>query len=132
MALSTPRTTKLLSLLAVTAALLAPATPTLAQSYQDTPLMVVRFNQPRLNYQQSLYNVLTRALETKPDVFFNVIALVPQVGNPSVDQKLQADAQGKAGGLVGEMVRMGIPQNRLRVTYQKAGVEYPEVHVFVQ
>lgn len=106
--------------------------PAAAQSHLDTPLMVVRFNQPRLNYQQSLYNVLGRALEAKPDVFFNIIALVPQSADASVTQKLQAQTQANAGTIVGDMVRMGIPQNRLRVSYQRAGIEYPEVHIFVQ
>lgn len=131
MALFHRRIIRFMSLFAAILVFMAPISAS-AQTFQDTPLMVVRFNQPRLNYQQSLYNTLTRALQAKPDVFFNVIALVPQGGNASLDQKLQADAQGKTGALVGDMVRMGIPQNRLRVTYQKAGVEFPEVHIFVQ
>lgn len=104
-----------------------------AQSYTDTPLLVVRFNQDRIYYQQALYNAVSRALEAKPSVLFNIVAVVPESSNDSFNRQSKADTQMRTGTLVGDMVKMGVPQSRLRVSYQKSTTApSPEVHIFVQ
>lgn len=124
---------KLLKSIAVGGVLCTMATSAFAQAYTDTPLLVVRFNQDRVYYQQPLYNAVSRALEAKPSVLFNIVAVVPQSSSDSFNQQAQANTQARAGTLVGEMVKMGVPQSRLRVSYQKSTfAEVPEVHIFVQ
>lgn len=102
-------------------------------SHLDTPLMVVRFNQDRIYYQQPLYNAIARALEAKPGVTFNIITLIPQTGNAKQDKKSTVDAQTSTNALVGDMVKMGVPQNRIRVSYQNGNnIESSELHLFVE
>jgi hypothetical protein len=117
------------------AALCALATAAHAQgaSHYDTPLMVVRFNQERVYYQQPLYGALSRALQAKQGVVFNIISLVPETGNKRADKKLMEDARKTTGVFVSDMMKMGIPENRIRVSYQgDRGVEANEVHMFVE
>lgn len=117
------------------AALCALATAAHAQgaSHYDTPLMVVRFNQERVYYQQPLYGALSRALQAKPGVVFNIISLVPETGNKRADKKLMEDARKTTGVFVSDMMKMGIPESRIRVSYQgDRGVEANEVHMFVE
>lgn len=125
---------KLAKGVAIGAVLCGMATSALAQaSHSDTPLLVVRFNQDRVYYQQPLYNAVSRALEAKPSVLFNIVAVIPQTDSESANQQSQAATQARAGTLVGEMVKMGVPQSRLRVSYQKSTfAQAPEVHIFVQ
>ncbi|MBM3617341.1 MAG: hypothetical protein FJX23_02215 [Alphaproteobacteria bacterium] len=126
-------TRKLAKTAAVGAILCSMAASAAAQSHSDTPLLVVRFNQDRVYYQQPLYNAVSRALEAKPSVLFNIVAVVPQTSSESANQQAQANTQARAGQLVGEMVKMGVPQSRLRVSYQKSTfAQTPEVHIFVQ
>jgi hypothetical protein len=102
-------------------------------SYVDTPLMVVRFNQSRVYYQQPLFNAVSRALEAKPDVIFNVITVVPQTGSSHTNEKFAAEARRDTSVFVTDMVKMGIPQSRIHVSYQNApNVESNEVHLFVE
>lgn len=109
------------------------ASPAFAlNSHTDTPLLVVRFNQERVYYQQPLYNAVASALQAKPDVLFNIVAVVPQTGNSSADERLEKETQVRTGTLVGDMVKMGVPQSRLHVSYQKSPAASPEVHIFVQ
>lgn len=111
------------------------ALPTVAaaQTYADTPLLVVRFNQDRVYYQQSLYSVISRAVQAKPSVMFNIITLIPQTGDSSFDKKSTVEAQTNTNTLVRDMVQMGVPQNRIRVSYQNgSNLQSSELHMFVE
>lgn len=111
------------------------AVPTVAaaQTYADTPLLVVRFNQDRVYYQQSLYSVISRAVQAKPSVMFNIITLIPQTGDSSSDKKSTVVAQTNTNALVRDMVQMGVPQNRIRVSYQNgSNLQSSELHMFVE
>lgn len=102
-------------------------------SHYDTPLMVVRFNQPNLYYQQQLYNVVSRALQAKPDVMFNIVSLVPETQDAALNQRIGTDARNSTGGFIANLVQMGVPQNRIRVSYQPGyNIESNEVHLFVE
>lgn len=117
------------------AASLVMATSAQAQtaSYMDTPLMVVRFNQDRIYYQQPLYNAVANALQAKPSVMFSIISLVPQTGDKYADEKLDADARRSTALFVNDMRKMGVPESRIRVDYQQApNVTSNEVHLFVE
>lgn len=122
-----------LVLSAATVCALATAAHAQGASHYDTPLMVVRFNQGRVYYQQPLYSALSRALEAKPGVMFNIVSLVPETGDKRTDKKLAEDARRTTGVFVSDMVKMGIPQNRIHVSYEgNRGVESNEVHLFVE
>lgn len=104
-----------------------------AASHLDTPLMVVRFNQERIYYQQPLYNAIASALEAKPGVMFNIITLIPQVGNEAADKKSTVSAQTNTNMVVRDMVKMGVPQSRIRVSYQNgSNLQSSEMHLFVE
>lgn len=102
-------------------------------SHLETPLMVVRFNQDRVYYQQPLYNAVSNALQAKPGVMFNIISLVPDTGDARANSKLKESAERSTGQLVGDMRKMGIPDSRMRVSYQSTpSVSSNEVHLFVE
>lgn len=103
-----------------------------AQSHFDTPLMVVRFNQERIYYQQPLYTAISRAVDAKPGVVFNIITVIPQTGSERDQQKSTVAAQTNTNTVVQDMVKMGVPQNRIRVSYQTGHVEFSELHLFVE
>src|SRR3546814_6499297 len=42
---------------------------------------VIRFDRPNVQYEQPLYSAVSRALERRPDAFFDVVAVSPQSGN---------------------------------------------------
>lgn len=104
-----------------------------AGSHQTTPLIIVRFNQRSVYYQQPLYNAVSRAMQVKPGVRFNVVSVVPVAGDADTDSQLQDVARANTGRLMQDMLQMGVPQNQLTVSYQtSAAVETNEVHIFVQ
>lgn len=111
----------------------APIAGACAQSHLDTPLLVLRFNQERIYYQQPLYTAISRAVQAKPGVMFNIITLIPQTGDARDNQQSTVAAQTNTNMVVRDMVKMGVPQSRIRVSYQNgSNLDSSEMHLFVQ
>lgn len=98
-----------------------------------TALVVVRFNQPQVYYDQQLYSAISKAVAIKPDLLFEVVSYAPATGNPTTDQQWQALAGSHTRGVIDTMVGMGVPMARITVTGQsRSGLRYDETHVFVR
>ena len=105
---------------------------TLAQTQGLQPLVVIRFNQPRVYFDQQLYGAIAKALEIKPDLTLDVVSLAPSVGNAETDKKWQAVAGRNTRTVIDAMKEMGVPMNRINVTGQsQPGLRYDETQVFV-
>jgi hypothetical protein len=99
----------------------SPATS--AQAASGRPLVIIRFNQRNVQYQRPLYQAVSRALNTAPDVHFEVISYMPS--RPAEPQQL--------GGVVGTLQSMGVTQQQFSATTQAApNATYEEVHIFVR
>lgn len=105
--------------------------PAMAQAVETgtenrRPLVIVRFNQPRVYFEQSLSNATQRALEIKRDVMFELVQLVP----PGAAQKT---AQQNLARVVTVLRDTGVPDSNIRIRRATSEeVASDEVHVFVQ
>jgi hypothetical protein len=107
--------------------LLLPLAAWAMADHMTTPLVVIRFNQPRVYYEQPLYTAMNRALQAKPEVRFNVIHYFP----PRPALKAQGDRQFQR--VLGTIRQMGMPEARLNITSQAdAALNYSEVHIYVR
>lgn len=108
-------------------ALMIPALAAAAADHFTTPLVVIRFNQPRVYYEQPLYTAMNRALQAKPEVRFNIIHYFP----PRPALKAQGERQFQR--VLGTIRQMGMPESRLNITSQAdATLTYSEVHLYVR
>jgi len=111
-------------------ALLAPAQ---AATGGEKALVIVRFNQARVYFDQQLYGAVAKAVAVKPDVTFAVVSYAPVTGDADVDTKWQAVASRNTQAVLNSMQKMGVPASRMEVTgQQKLGLKYDETHVFVR
>jgi hypothetical protein len=132
----------MIALLLCCCALAAPcASPALAYGEQpgaplypsDVPLVVIRFNQPRVMYQNQLYNAIAKAVQIKPTVFFTVVSLVPSVEDSYQSERLTAHASTQTSGVLSTLRSMGIPRDRIRVSREQTpGLRAHEVHIYVE
>lgn len=108
--------------------LMAVALPALAgMDHMSTPLVVLRFNQPRVYYDQPLYNALTRAVQAKESVTFNIINYYP----PHPRLRQIADANFRR--VLASIHQMGVPDSRLHISNEAApDLNYSEVHIYVR
>ncbi len=125
---------------AVVLALLMPLPYAKAQSLavvssglMHKPLMIIRFNQPRVFYKKSLFTALSKAIEVEPSVMFNLVSYVPRTGDAASDERALAKANAHLREVVGQMRKMGVPQTQISINNElQAGLRYDEIHIFVR
>ena len=94
------------------------------------PLMTIRFDRKDLGYEPALYQTAKKALERKPDVEFEIVAVIPvRNGAPLAINEARKNAEGVRMALV----NMGFPDERLLVTEtENNDIEISEVRLFVR
>ena len=94
------------------------------------PLMTIRFDRKDLGYEPALYQTAKKALERKPDVEFEIVAVIPvKNGAPLAINEARKNADGVRMALV----NMGFPDERLLVTeMENNNIEISEVRLFVR
>ncbi|MGZ5922286.1 MAG: hypothetical protein ACXWLT_11025 [Rhizomicrobium sp.] len=98
-----------------------------------TPLVVVRFDRPNVDYQQILYAALNQALQSRPNSSFQVVAVSPTRGNAASVQIAQTTARRHAQEIMRSMTDMGVPASRLNVASSTdPSATASEVRVFVR
>ena len=70
--------------------------PAATLAYAGTPLVVIRFDRPGVDYQQILYAALSQALQSRPNADFSVVAVAPTRGTAAAVQLAQL---GEDGGI---------------------------------
>ena len=98
-----------------------------------TPLVVIRFDHPDVDYQQILYAALNQALQSRPNAGFEVVAVSPTRGNAASVQIAQTTAKRYAQEVMRSMTDMGVPATRMGVaSATDPGAAASEVRVFVR
>jgi len=109
------------------------ASGTLQLSSAGTPLVVVRFDRPNVDYQQILFASLNQALQARPNASFEVVAVSPTRGNAASVQIAQTTARRHAQEVVRSMTDMGVPASRVTVASSTdPAAAASEVRVFVR
>lgn len=120
----------------------AAASPAAARSYQPgagalslggRPLVVIRFDRANVDYEQSLYTALSRALESRPDARFDVVSVAPATGSPAEMRRSQTQSRQNAEGVMAAIADMGLPASRLSISSTTSGeVSINEVRVYMR
>jgi hypothetical protein len=98
-----------------------------------TPLVVVKFDRPGVDYQQILYAALNQALQNRPGANFQVVAVSPTRGTAASVQIAQSTARRHAQDVMRSMTDMGVPATRLNVaSTTDPAATVSEVRVFVR
>ena len=98
-----------------------------------TPLVVVRFDRPNVDYQQILYAALNQALQNRPGASFQVVAVSPTRGTAASVQIAQTAARRHAEDVMRSMSDMGVPATRMGVaSTTDPSATVSEVRVFVR
>ncbi|MBM3531537.1 MAG: hypothetical protein FJX60_00695 [Alphaproteobacteria bacterium] len=112
-------------------ALAAPSGATLTEGRR--PLVVIRFDRARVDYQQALYNAVSRALERRPDAAFDLVAVSPSRGNAAQVTLNSANAKRNAETVLRSLTEMGLPATRVQLSSTTSGqAQNTEVHVYVR
>ncbi|MBN9588761.1 MAG: hypothetical protein J0G99_07110 [Alphaproteobacteria bacterium] len=98
-----------------------------------SPLVVIKFDHPNVDYQQALYAALSQALQSRPGAGFQVVAVSPTKGSAASVQIAQTTARRHAEDVMRSMTDMGVPAARLNVaSTTDPNATANEVRVFVR
>lgn len=97
------------------------------------PLMVIRFNQRKVYFEQPLYTAASKALGRKSDVRFTLVSYVPVGGTPEKDEALAQRAAANMREVTSALMKIGVPPQQVSTNAQGgAGLQYDEIHIYVQ
>ncbi len=96
-------------------------------------LVLIRYNQPVVDYEQQLSHAVSQALQIYPDASFSVMAVSPSNGNPSDLAAKQETAGRNAESVKRSLVQLGLAPSRISMgSTQTMSAQTPEVHVYVR
>jgi hypothetical protein len=99
----------------------------------EKPLVLLRFNQRKVHYERQLFMAISRAVEVKPSVMFELVSVVPAAASADKQSQWQSRAQQHAQDVMASMQEMGVPQSRMHHRSQSmSGIKHDELHIFVR
>ena len=111
----------------------AAAQQTAGPAIGERPLVVIRFDRPNIQYQQALYNAVSRALERKPNASFDLVAVSPKRGSPAQAALSSTQSKRNAESVLRTLADMGLPANRVKLSSRSSqDVESNEVQIYVR
>ncbi len=97
------------------------------------PLVVIRFDDPDINYEKTLFDAIGITVDKKADATFGLVAVSP-IGKNEGETRINASKVKKyAERVLRSLVSFGLPSKKVALTAKTSGdVVVPEVHIYVQ
>jgi hypothetical protein len=99
----------------------------------EQPLVVIRFDGRDPDYEQPLYNAISRALDRRPQAAFDVVAVAPRSQEQAQTSLNRAKARRLAERVLRSLNEMGLPPNRVTLSATTSqNVQNNQVHVYLR
>jgi hypothetical protein len=96
-------------------------------------LVLIRYNQPNVEYEQQLSQAVGSAIERRPNAEFSVVAVSPSSGDPAELARSQQMARENAEAVKRSLVQLGLSPSRITMANtQTQSAQSPEVHVYIR
>ena len=94
------------------------------------PFVVIRFDNPDVDYEQQLYQAVSAALARRPNVAFDLVAAAP--ANGAAEATTEA-ARARADKVRQSLLNMGLPADRITVSQvTDPNIQSNEVRIYVR
>jgi hypothetical protein len=108
-------------------------TAELANTIDRRPLVTIRFYRLNVPYEEALYIAVSRALERRPDVVFDLVAVAPQLDDPSQIALHSQASKRNAEDVFRSLTSMGVPAERVSLSATtNATAQSNEVRIYVR
>lgn len=96
-------------------------------------LVLVRFNEPQVQYEDQLYQAVSNALDRKPDANFTVVAVRPKSNDPMAVGSDTESADRNAENVKSSLIQLGLQPSRISMSNTSSEVaQSPEVHLYIR
>ena len=117
----------------VASARVAPAKTALSATTRRLPLVVIRFDRKKPEYERALYTAVGRALERRPNAAFDLVAVAPNRGSPAQVALNSNTAKRNAETVLRSLTDMGLPAGRINLSATtSASAVTNEVHIYLR
>lgn len=100
-------------------------------SYAEKPLVIIRFTEQVVPYENALSRAVSQAENQMDTPFYDVVSVYPV--DDSYFSEEEKSASMKAKMVVNAMMQAGVQESRIRLSNQPSDVaSFEEVHVFVR
>ena len=97
------------------------------------PLVVIRFDRANVQYEQPLYQAISRTLERRPNAMFDLVAVAPSQGNAARVTLSTSASKKNAETVLRSLSDMGLPLDRVRLSALTSKTATKnEVHLYVR
>lgn len=97
------------------------------------PLVVIRFDRQDLDYEEALYTAVSQALESRPGVQFDLVAVSPDTGNPAELALYSTAARKNGEAVLRSLTQMGVPLERINLNAATSDTALnSEVHLYIR
>ncbi|NJO32411.1 MAG: hypothetical protein HC869_04060, partial [Rhodospirillales bacterium] len=97
------------------------------------PFVVIRFDNPGVEYEQQLYEAVSAALARAPDVAFDLVAVAPAFGTSEEITSNSEAARQSMESVRNSLLNMGLPADRVSVSQlSDPAVQSNEVRLYVR
>ncbi|SDG86961.1 hypothetical protein [Roseospirillum parvum] len=97
------------------------------------PLVVIRFDQPNVNYEDALYQAVSQATQRYPQADYELVAVSPAQGTPGQQALSANQARRSAENVLRSLSNMGLSPDRVRLTAMRSRqAAANEVHLYVR
>jgi hypothetical protein len=80
------------------------------------PLVIIRFNQPNINYEQALYTAVNKVLQNQPNATFELVAVSSVTGGTAKAALNANETRRNAQNVLRSLVDMGLPPGRVSLS----------------
>jgi hypothetical protein len=109
------------------------AAPAGAGLASGRPFVVIRFDNPGVEYEQQLYEAVSAALARAPDVGFDLVAAAPAFGTSEEITSNSEAARASSEKVMRSLLAMGLPADRISVSQvTDPNVQGTEVRLYVR
>ncbi|MDX1922944.1 MAG: hypothetical protein SFW65_07440 [Alphaproteobacteria bacterium] len=96
-------------------------------------LVLVRFNEPQVDYEDQMYQAVSTALDRKPDANFTVVAVSPKSNDPAAVGGDVERAERNAENVKSSLIQLGLQPNRISMSnISSEAAQSPEVHLYIR
>ncbi len=97
------------------------------------PLVMIRFDQPKVDYEQALYQAISQALDRFPQARFDLVAVGSSAALPAGQAPLAStDIRRNAEAVYRTLLQLGLPGDRVRLFSSAGAVPAGEVQIYLR
>lgn len=97
------------------------------------PLVKIRFDQSKVDYEQPVYMAINEALTRYPSARFELVAVHPETGNAAKQAIENTRARRHAEEVLRSLSEMGVPADRIDMSHTgSAEATGSEVHIYIR